>query len=172
MRQICTVGERELGEGWVRRFDHTHQHYYHYNTMTNESRWEPGGARRKSIAALQEQQAAIDAVASSAHPVAAAIASAAVAATACAEGGATATADSQWLRQLDPATGRYYFTHHETGESRWEEAEEAQVPEWERLVDSASGHHYVVNRRTSESKWVVLKSNSVAHTVSVPALKS
>ena len=130
--------------------------------MTNESRWEPGGARRKSIAALQEQQAAIDAVASSAHPVAAAIASAAVAATACAEGGATATADSQWLRQLDPATGRYYFTHHETGESRWEEAEEAQVPEWERLVDSASGHHYVVNRRTSESKWVVLKSNSVA----------
>jgi hypothetical protein len=154
--------------------------------MTNESRWEPGGARRKSIAALQEQQAAIDAVASSAHPVAAAVASATVAVTAC-EGGATTTADSQWLRQLDPATGKYYFTHHETGESRWEEAEEAreeeqngvlgttdaatndtaadgggQVPEWERLVDSASGHHYVVNRRTSESKWVVLESNSVA----------
>ena len=63
-----------------------------------------------------------------------------------------------WAEVLDPATNRHYYHNSISGESSWENPEEADEPphealEWAEVADAASGRSYWHNSITGESTW-------------------
>lgn len=57
-----------------------------------------------------------------------------------------------WAEHIDPVTGRAYYYHERTGQSRWERPRPIALG-WTSIIDAGTGLEYFYNSRTGESRW-------------------
>jgi len=58
-----------------------------------------------------------------------------------------------WAEHTDAVTGRPYYYHQKTGQSRWERPRRHVAVGWTSMIDTTTGREYFYNIRSGTSQW-------------------